>query len=162
MRFGSQIEWILRANNMKATDLLQINQSLQVPLSNNTPTPTATTPALSSPTATPGLPLRAPALLAPPDESVVTGNEDLLLNWASVGVLAKDQWYVVTLEVAGAEAPITPYWTKGTTWRLPADLRAAGKAATEFTWQVQVLTGSPDHPGEPASPPSTSRRFTWR
>jgi hypothetical protein len=75
--------------------------------------------------------------------------------------LAKDQWYVVTVKVIGSDALVAPYWTKGTVWRLPPDYRIAGSDATRFAWFVQIMTGAPDQPGVPASPPSATRTFTW-
>ncbi len=160
MRFGSQIEWILVANRLTITALLQINQSLLVPLSMNPPTPTPTVQATQAPTVTPGPRFRAPDLLLPPEDSKVTGNAELLLTWTSVGVLEKDQWYVVTLEAPGGAKPIAPYWTKSTSWRLSPEYRNADQHT--FTWQVQVFSGAPGEPGESLSPPSTPRSFAWR
>jgi len=159
MRFGSQIDWILVANSLKITDLLHINQSLLVPLTMNTPTPTVTVPATHAPTVTPGPRFRPPDLLLPPDGSKVTGNAELLLTWTSVGVLEKEQWYVVTLETPDGAKPIAPYWTKSTSWRLSSDYRNVDQQ--DFTWQVQVFSGAPGESGEPLSPPSTTRSFTW-
>lgn len=178
-RFNSRVEWILQANGLKPTDILQVGQALQIPSAPITPAPTITSTltisvptALPSviPTATAGLRFRAPALLTPPEGSLLTGAGDALLTWTSVGLLAENEWYVVTLTIGGddgLEAPFTkprvpPYWTKGTSWRLPAEYRLPGPAATEFAWQVQVLTGSPERPEGPASPPSMTRHFTWR
>jgi LysM repeat protein len=160
-RFGSTMEWIFRANNLKPTDILHIGQSLMVPLSNVTPTPTPTALVSPSPTPTPGLPFRAPALLVPGDREAIRGTNEILLSWASAGTLARDQWYVVTLRTPEVSGTIAPFWTKGTSWRVPRDFRPAGDSPVEFTWQVQVLTGSPSNPGQPASPPSASRSFTW-
>jgi LysM repeat protein len=160
-RFGSTMEWIFSANNIKPTDVLHIGQSLMVPLSNVTPTPAPTVLASPSPTPTPGLPFRAPALLVPADRAAVSGANEILLSWTSAGTLAKDQWYVVTLRTPEIPGTIAPFWTKGTSWRVPRDFRPAGESPVEFTWQVQVLTGSPGNPGKPASPPSPPRSFTW-
>jgi LysM repeat protein len=160
-RFGSTMEWIFSANNIKPTDILRIGQTLLVPLSNVTPTPTPTVLVSPSPTATPGLPFRAPALLAPADRAVLGTAGDVLLSWSSAGTLAKDEWYVVTLQAIDAPGTIAPLWTKGTSWRIPRDLRPDSKAPVEFAWRVQLLTGSPGNPGTPASPQSASRHFTW-
>jgi LysM repeat protein len=160
-RFGSTMEWIFAANGLKPTSILHIGQSLQIPLSNVTPTPTPTSDLPPSPTPTPGLPFRAPALLLPEDEAVIPSGREILLTWTSVGTLAKNQWYVVTLQTPGSNDAIAPFWTKGSSWRVPADLRPAGRIPAVVIWQVQVLTGSPGDPGEPASPPSTPRRFRW-
>jgi LysM repeat protein len=160
-RFGSTMEWIFKANNLKPTSILHIGQSLQVPLSNVTPTPAPTAVQSPSPTPTPGLPFAAPSLLIPANEAVVTSFREVLLTWTSVGTLAKDQWYVVTLQTPASPGAIAPFWTKASSWRVPTDLRPAGRAPVYVVWQVQVLTGSPGNPGEPASPPSSSRRFRW-
>jgi LysM repeat protein len=160
-RFGSTMEWIFSANNMKPTDVLHVGQSLMIPLSNVTPTPAPTVLASPAPTPTPGLPFRAPILLAPGDRAAVGGANEILLSWTSAGVLAKDQWYVVTLRTPEVQSTITPFWTKGTSWRVPRDFRPEGDSPVEFTWQVQVLTGSPGNPGKPASPPSDLHSFTW-
>jgi hypothetical protein len=64
--------------------------------------------------------------------------------------------------VLDADAPVAPYWTKGTQWRLPAEVREAGKVTTRFAWQVQVLAGEPGQgDAKPASPASEERVFSW-
>ena len=106
--------------------------------------------------------MRAPILLSPADKSTIAGNSDVVLRWASSGVLAKDQWYVVTVEVIESDAVIAPYWTKGTTWRLSSDYRVPGREATQFSWQVQAFSGAPGEPDpKPASLSSDTRTFTW-
>ncbi len=163
-RFDSRMDWILTANKRQATDMLRPGDRLLIPLSNRTPTsPPSPTPTITpTPSATSDIVLRAPILLAPPNNGTIAGDSEVLLRWASSGVLAKDQWYVVTVQVIGADAQVAPYWTKGTQWRLPADYRAAGKETTRFSWQVQVLTGAPGQPdAKPASPASEERVFSW-
>jgi len=160
-RFGSTMEWIFAANGLKPNAVLHIGQSLQIPLSNVTPTLTPTANVSPSPTPTPGLPYRSPVLLVPEDGAVITSVREVLLTWTSVGTLSKDQWYVVTLQTPGSQGAIAPFWTKGSSWRVPSDLRPAGRAPAVVTWQVQVLTGSPGNPGKPVSPPSTARKFRW-
>jgi LysM repeat protein len=163
-RFGSQIDWILDANKRKATDMLRPGDRLLVPLSNRTPTPThiPDPTAIPTPSITPEPMLRSPILLSPADGSSVVAESEVLLRWASSGVLAKDQWYVVMVKVVGSSTPVAPYWTKGTVWRLPSDYREPGKDATQFSWQVQVFVGAPGQANpKPASPPSEARTFTW-
>lgn len=163
-RFDSRIDWILAANKRQATDMLRPGDRLLIPLSNRTPTPlpTATPTITPTPSATSDIVLRPPILLAPPDNGAIAGDSEALLRWASSAVLAKDQWYVVTVQVIGADTVVAPYWTKGTQWRLPADYREAGKETTRFSWQVQALTGTPgESDARPASPPSETRVFSW-
>jgi LysM repeat protein len=161
-RFGSQVDWILQANKLRADDLLRIGQSLLVPKTAGTPAPATPLPTRPPPTLVPVSGYRAPALLTPGDGSVLTGGDDVLLSWTSVGILAKDEWYVVTLTLPGSATPLAPYWTKATTWRLPRDYRPAVEDAVELTWRVQVITGTPGKPGTPASPASAPRTFKWR
>lgn len=163
-RFDSRMDWILAANKRQATDMLRPGDRLLIPLSNRTPTPlpSATPTITPTPSATSDIVLRPPILLAPPNNAAIAGDSEALLRWASSAVLSKDQWYVVTVQVIGANDAAAPYWTKGTQWRLPAEVRAAGEETTRFSWQVQVFTGAPDQPdARPASPPSEARVFSW-
>jgi LysM repeat protein len=162
-RFGSQIDWILQANKMKGTEVLRIGQPLTVPRMPATPVPTPTVeviPVTPSPTPVPGL--KAPALLAPADGAVLTGQDSVLLNWTSVGILQPDQWYVVTLKKNESNMAAVTWWTKGTTWRLGPEYRGTTQAGVDYTWRVQVRAGSAEEPGDVASPASAERRFTWR
>ena len=162
-RFGSQIDWILQANKMKGTEFLRIGQPLTVPRMPATPIPTPTAeviPVTPSPTPVPGL--RSPALLTPADGAVLTGQDSVLLNWTSVGILKPDQWYMVTLKKNESATPAVTWWTKGTTWRLGPEYRGTTQAGVDYTWRVQVRAGSAEEPGDAASPASVERRFTWR
>jgi LysM repeat protein len=162
-RFGSQIDWILQANKMKATDFLRIGQPLTVPRTPATATPMPTVEVIPvTPSPTPVPTLRAPALLAPADGAVLTGQGSVLLNWTSVGILQPDQWYVVTLKKGERNTAATMWWTKGTTWRLGSEFRGSTQAGVDYTWRVQVRAGSAEEPGDVASPASEERRFTWR
>jgi LysM repeat protein len=165
VRLHSQIDWILKANQLGPKDYLRAGQSLLVPLSAATPTPTITvavivTPQAPAATSEPGL--RAPVLLAPSDGGIVSSQDGVVLNWTTAGILGPDEWYVVTLRPEERTAAPVTWWTKGTTWRLPTEYRGTSQAGMDFRWQVQVRTGSADHPGETISPSSVERRFTWR
>lgn len=162
-RYKSQVDWILRANDIKPGDILHIGQPLLIPLIPATPTsaPTeATTPLPPTPTAVPGL--GAPQLLTPADGATIAGGESVLLSWTSVGVLATDEWYVVTLKSPEKATAIATWWTKNTSWRLPTDYRPTGSAGLDYTWLVQVRSGGEDKGSTAVSPASTNRRFTWR
>jgi hypothetical protein len=112
----------------------------------------------------------APALLAPADGASFSGADaGILLNWASVGILAKDEYYVLRMRRAGLVAEQLPtVWTQITSYRLPADLYLAGAAqAQTFYWQVSVMrkTGEGDDgtwTGIEISLRSTQRTFTWQ
>jgi LysM repeat protein len=163
-RFDSRMDWILEANKRKPNDMLHPGDRLLIPLSNRTPTPTQ--PAIPTIVPTPSITaeamLRAPILLSPADQAVLRGDSEVLLRWASSGVLTKEQWYVVTVKIIGSDALVAPYWTKGTDWRLLPDYRTPGSDATRFSWYIQVVTGVPSQDdAKPASSPSETRTFTW-
>jgi LysM repeat protein len=162
-RYKSQIDWIMKANNIKPDDTLRIGQPLLIPLVPETPTPQPTaplTPASPTPTEIPGL--SAPQLLTPGDGATIAGEDSVLLSWTSVGVLAPEEFYVVTLKSPEKETAIASWWTKNTSWRLPADYQPKGSAGLDYMWRVQVRRGGQDKPGEATSPASATRRFTWR
>jgi LysM repeat protein len=162
-KYKSQVDWIMQANNIKPGDTLRIGQPLLIPLIAATPVPAPTapvTPLPATPTEIPGL--SAPQLLAPADGATIAGGDSVLLSWTSVGVLAPEEYYVVTLKSPEKETPIATWWTKSTSWRLPTEYRPTGSAGIDYLWRVQVRRGAKDKPGDATSPTSSMRRFTWR
>ncbi len=165
--YGLTVGELKQINNLEK-DTLSVGQKLRIPVGTATPTPTLT-PTLT-PTPTPGPPRPAPTLLAPSDGASFTGADTvILLNWASVGILGDDEWYVIRLERLGTSAAQPPLvWTKATSWRIPADLYAPATSGPQrFRWQVVIMrhTGTEeDGPwlGEEISPTSGSRIFTWQ
>ena len=147
---------------------LKVGQQLRIPVGTATPIPTETpTPTL---TPTPGPARPAPALLAPPQDTAFQGPDQvIILNWASVGILAEDEWYTVRVRRSGQVAQTLPVvWTKVTSWQLPAELFIEGLVEPQrFHWQVSVMqqTGV-DEEGNPVgeliSPPGEVRTFTWK
>jgi LysM repeat protein/predicted nucleic acid-binding Zn ribbon protein len=120
-------------------------------------------------TPTPGPDNRPVELLAPADEAVFEGpGAVILLNWASVGILDEDEWYVVRLRRTGSEKEQPWFWTKATSWRVPSRLYVGGSdQAQRWRWQVLVMrqTGVTEYGtrlGEPIRPESDPRVFYWR
>lgn len=162
-RYHSTIEWIFKANNIKTGDVLRIGQALLIPLSAETPTPVATSLlVMETPTPTVEPDLEAPALLAPANGSVLAGQDEVLLNWTSVGILEPSQSYVVTLITGDDHGPTATWWTKATTWRMPPEYRGKNGASIDYRWSVQVREGSAEEPGRIVSPSSEEFRFTWK
>jgi LysM repeat protein/predicted nucleic acid-binding Zn ribbon protein len=166
-KYNVTVAQIREANGLEGNNL-RVGQELRIPVGTATPTPTLTaTPTL---TPTPGPARAAPALLAPPDGTAFAGADTaILLNWASVGILGEDEWYVVRLQRVDESAEQPPLvWTKATSWRLPADLYIAGlDEPQQFRWEVQVMrqTGEADDGtrlGEEISPPGDVRTFSWK
>lgn len=166
-KYGLSIAEIKEANGLTSNNL-KVAQELRIPVGTATPTSTLTpTPSL---TPTPAPPRPAPVLLAPADGVAFEGADTvILLNWASVGILPADEWYVLRVERVGVWSDrLYEAWTKATSWRVPTDWLAAGPAgAQRFRWQVMVerQTGVDDKGmplGEPISPPGEVRTFSWK
>jgi len=121
-------------------------------------------------TPTPGPDNRPVELLAPADEAVFEGpGAFILLNWASVGILDEDEWYVVRLRWTDSEEEQAHFfWTKTTSWRVPARLYVSGSdQAQRWRWRVLVVrqTGVTENGirlGEPIRPESDARVLYWR
>lgn len=148
-----------------------------------TPEPTKTPTFTMTPTLTPlpapqpiftptpiaAYPYPAPVLLAPADGEVFQGADEIIvLNWASVGILAEDEWYVVRLRYEGdsLDQP-ADVWTKATSWRVPAELYPPASVEPRLVhWNVRVMRQTHVGPdgtleGVEISPESTTRRFYW-
>lgn len=166
-RYGVSMERIMEANELEDPSLIQEGQELVIPLGTPTPTPTPT--ATPGPTATPTPPYDAPILLAPPNGAMFEPDETILLNWASVGILSADEWYVLRVRVVqDEEVPPVEVWTRATAWRVPAEMHPPPEAESHlFVWNVTVMrqTGTkPDgaRQGIAVGPSSPSWTFTWR
>lgn len=166
-RFNVAADKIKEASKL-TSDQLSSGQKLKIPVGTATPTPTST--PVDTATPTPAWPYAAPALLGPADSAAFEGDSTpILLNWASVGILAEDDWYVVRIRRSGSITEQLPLvWTKVTSWQLPSDLYIAGVAQPQqFDWQVVVMrqTGvavDGTRFGEEISPRGGSRTFTWK
>ncbi len=142
------------------SDVIQINQTLLIPLGTPMPTPTPTFDPNVIPTPRPPYP--PPPLLRPPDGAVFGGPDTLIvLQWASVGILQADEWYELHLGRPGAEPVVERTWA--TAYRVPAELYPPpGASAREFHWQVRVvrrIRGTEEY--EQASEPGPELVFLW-
>lgn len=183
-RFNITVAALVAENGLRDADVLRIGQELKIPgaapaeptpAPTQTPTPTSApthtpTPEVGPPTATPGpgttssFLFAAPNLLTPPDGAVVQGGDDVLLNWASVGLLGDDTWYVVRVWLDDPTQPTPPAgWTRTTSWRVPASYRpAAGASSRRVWWSVTVMRAREREEPVAVSPVSQVRSFTWQ
>jgi hypothetical protein len=130
-----------------------------------TPTPTPT----PAPTATPTLVFATPRLLGPEDGRVFVGEtEKIVLRWESVGALAEDEWYAVSLRyLQGGQLQYSGHQVKENKWQLPAEFFFAKADPPEraYQWDVTVIgveSGPKGETGTEISPRSESRMFHWK
>jgi LysM repeat protein len=175
-RFGSAVEEILDANNLRANSLIRPGDVLVVPVrqvpaevlqtAQESPTPTTSPGALIAPGIVNTIYIE-PRLTGPADGATLPRSEAALLRWISVDVLDPNEWYVLLIyPVSGAVQTIPTIWTKTTSYRLDTTWAPpVGQTAT-YAWQVSVVrvkSGvSSQFALEAASPPSETRRFTWQ
>ena len=164
-QYGSTVDDIMRSNGIGRADLLRVGQVLVIVSGTPAPTPTITT--TPTPTRTPLPPYPAPSLLAPREGEAFEGEDaSILLNWASVGLLEENEWYLLTVNYPSEGGPATTQeWTKGTSWRVPASLRAPeGTEEPFYEWIVVVVRPASDDESEweLVSMEPRPREFHWR
>jgi RNA polymerase subunit RPABC4/transcription elongation factor Spt4 len=137
-----------------------------------TETPTPLPPTETSrptPTFTPTPRFTAAQLIGPLDQAEFYGSgTEVVLSWATAGVLQDDEWYSVSLRfLAGGVQQYGGTWTKERSWLVPGDLHdQAGHDERAFVWDVTVMqqTGTkPDggRDGVAVGPVSETRTFYW-
>jgi|Deesub1362A_J573_1020465.scaffolds.fasta_scaffold11005_3 LysM repeat protein len=188
VEYGVEVSAIMEANQIANPELIRVGELLVVPFGTPKPSPTATPQPTLTPTPGPLYP--PPPLLNPMDGEVFKGDAVIILNWASVGILADDEWYLVRLHyIAEGEARVLTIWTKATSLKVPEELRPIDSSHQRaislqskslqkelrrtpeaeihlFKWDVTVMRRTGTKPdgeweGEAISPVSTTREFYW-
>lgn len=153
----------IREFNNLPTDVVQLGQTLLIPLCSRAPDPN-----LPTPTATPPPPYPAPNLLLPIDGAAFTLAHDIVtLQWASLGVLRDGEAYQIIIEDVTADQGrrIVEYVTD-TSFVIPTTFRPNDTIAHIMRWWVVPVrqTGTDDQ-GQPIWSPagaaSEKRVFTW-
>lgn len=134
--------------------------------------PTPETPTLTptpTPAATATFVFVAPRLLGPEDRAVFVGEtEKITLRWESVGVLAEDEWYAVSLRyLQGGQLQYSGNQVKEIEWELPAEFFFAKADPPEraYQWDVTVIrvkSGPKGETGTDISARSETRTFYWK
>jgi LysM repeat protein len=171
-RFNVSVAAIMEANDIADPDSLSEGQELVIP----GPVSLTETPGIGGPP-TPTTPSQlvypAPLLLGPPDGQVFREEQaelPILLNWLSVGLLAEEEWYAVTVRYAepdGGEEQENVEFTKANSYHVAAELRPPLEAESHlFEWEVRVVqlmdTGIEDNPDVvPVGHRSETRTFSW-
>jgi LysM repeat protein len=172
LKFGSTVEDIQAANNLAGNAVIRPGDILTIPVQGVPPEalqPTAVptiAPEAGAPEPTAVI-YAEPRLISPPEGATVARTEPVLLQWASVGILQPNEWYVLQLLERSPQArPLSTAWTKQTSYRLGAELAPAEGELAEYDWLISVVRVNPTGDGQlflvAASPPSEIRRFAWR
>ncbi len=170
-RFNVSQEAIMEANDIGDADSLRVGQELQIPVSASS-TETPGIGGLPTPTVLSSLTYPAPLLLGPSDGQEFREEDaelPILLNWLSVGLLAEEDWYSVTLryvESEEGEQEIVEL-TKANSYHAPVELRPPLEAQSHlFEWEVEVVRlietgveGTPE--AMPIGRASETRAFYW-
>ncbi len=160
-KFNTSVNLLMTRNNIKDPSLLRVGQTIVIPAGTPTPLPTPTFRPTGTPT--PGPPYEPPVLLWPPNGAVFRGERaNVFVQWASVGLLAADEWYVV--RVYRSDNLVGEKWTKANAWRLPAELRPPADAADHrLAWQVLVMRQDGPEPGKGTVlvPAGETRYLEW-
>lgn len=158
--YNVPMEAIAEYNGLTGNTVFE-GQNLTIPLCRQFATPGP------SPTPTLPPPYAAPALLLPADGAPFTGSNTITLQWASVGSLAANELYVVTIEdvTAGDDTREVAYVTD-TKYIIPSALRPKDNIVHIFRWRVSVVRQTGTAPnGDPqyssAGAVSLSRVFSW-
>jgi LysM repeat protein len=126
------------------------------------------TPEGPTPTPTPLPPHPAPNLLLPAEGAPFTMSDDTItLQWASVGTLADNEGYLVTVEhITGGQGEKLVRFVTDTKFIIPSTFKPGDRNAHIYYWSVvtvrQVGTDSEGKPVyEPAGDTSVKRSFSW-
>lgn len=166
LRFGSSVQDIQTANNLGADALIRPGDRLTIPVRGAPPEAVQPTPA--APTAAGATTLyNQPQLVSPSQGASIVRTEPVLLQWASVGVLQPNEWYVLQVLPRGPQARAFPtVWTRQTSHRIGVELAPDVGQLAEYDWLVSIVRVTSATDGRPvleaASPPSAVRRFVWQ
>jgi hypothetical protein len=153
----------IKSYNGLPTDTVFLGLTLVVPLCERAPTP--------GPTFTPTIPppYPAPNLLLPPDGASFTlANDNITLQWASIGTLRDNESYTIVIDdVTDGEGRRLVGYVFDTKYIVPVSFRPKDSAPHILRWYVSTVrqTGTDDL-GKPiwssAGEPSTPRVFSWQ
>ena len=166
LRFGSSVQDIQTANGLATDALIRPGDRLTIPVRGAPPEALQPTPAAPATAADASL-YNQPQLISPSQGTTIVRTEPVLLQWASVGVLQPNEWYVLQVLPRGPQARVFPtVWTKQTSHRIGVELAPDAGQLAEYDWLVSIVRVTSAADGRPAlaaaSPPSEVRRFVWQ
>ena len=153
----------IKAYNGLSTDTVFLGMNLTIPLCERAATPGPT------PTATIPPPYPAANLLLPADGASFTlANDNITLQWASIGTLRDNEAYIITIEdVTEGQGRRLIDYAKDTKFIVPVSFRPKDNAPHIFRWFISTVrqTGTDDQGQpiwDPAGENSSQRVFSWQ
>ncbi len=153
----------IKAYNGLSTDTVFLGMNLTIPLCERAATPGPT------PTATIPPPYPSANLLLPSDGASFTlANDNITLQWASIGTLRDNESYIVTIEdVTEGQGRRLIDYVNDTKYIVPVSFRPKDSAPHIFRWFIStVRQTSTDDQGQPiwdsAGENSSQRVFSWQ
>ncbi|MEZ4667047.1 MAG: LysM domain-containing protein [Anaerolineae bacterium] len=135
---------------------LSVGQVLKVPAP--TPTPTLSPTPSGNETATPTPTRGAPMLLYPP-EGANAQPGTFNLQWVSIGILNRDEFYLVQVTDITTNTVVLQAVTKNTAYALPENAIPTDGQLHTFLWRVVVAKRNADGAYGPIGGASLDRRF---
>jgi len=153
----------IKSFNGLSNDTVFLGLNLTIPLCMRAPTPGPT------PTATTPPPYPAANLLLPADGASFTlANDNITLQWASIGTLRENEAYTIVIEdvTEGQGRRLVAYVTD-TKYIVPVSFRPKDSAPHIFRWYIStVRQNGTDEQGQPvwdsAGENSLQRVFSWQ
>jgi LysM repeat protein len=153
----------IKSYNGLSTDTVFLGMNLTIPLCERAATPGPT------PTATIPPPYPAANLLLPADGTSFTlANDNITLQWASIGTLRDNEAYIITIEdVTEGQGRRLVAYVNDTKFIVPVTFRPKDSAPHIFRWFISTVrqTGTDDQ-GQPiydsAGEKSAQRVFSWQ
>ena len=153
----------IKSYNGLSTDTVFLGMNLTIPLCERAATPGPT------PTATIPPPYPAANLLLPADGASFTlANDNITLQWASIGTLRDNETYIITIEdVTEGQGRRLIDYAKDTKFIVPVSFRPKDNAPHIFRWFISTVrqTGTDDQGQaiwDNAGENSSQRVFSWQ
>ncbi len=167
IRFGTQVENILEANRLSATDFIQPGQTLLIPVEQVPSAVLASSETARSLDQSTKAAYEAPRMIGPQDTETIPAAEQILFRWISVDLLEPNEWYVLRIWPLDGTLDLPPtIWTKTNSYRLGIEWAPPTGRSARYGWQVTVVRVLADvgdgREIQTASAPSDVRTFTWQ
>lgn len=138
---------------------LQVGQAINVPAP--TPTPTLSPTPSGNETSTPRPTFAAPMLISPPNGATAPAGV-FSLQWGSVGVLEKDEFYLVQVIDSLSGANVFQQVTKDSSIQLPDSLIPTDGQPHVYLWGVWIAKANTNGIYEGIGSAPEQRTFTWQ